>query len=122
MPSTLPRPTVAGVNKSVSTPELRIVCALYSSSPLALTWPLVEMIATQEKIEFRARFGLGRFLGPWSIGRTSVHSVGIGMRALRQGVEIVGDDQRRWIIGSLAEKEQVLHDLAALGYPVRSTF
>ena len=90
---------------------------------MAYSWPLIRLDATEERLLFRARFGLGRFAGPWQLDReqvTSVASTGKGS-ILVFGVEILSTQgDQRWVFNAMSPpREQVVRALADLGYPAR---
>lgn len=90
---------------------------------MGLTGPLVRLEATPNEIQLSARFGLGKFLGPWLIPRAQVTKIRPASTSLGffTGVEIIVDASRVWIFWSLRHVE-VLAGLRTLGYPVRDTY
>jgi hypothetical protein len=99
--------------------ETRIVGGLYRSDMAVVTWPLIELLATDDRLTFRMRFGLGRFLGPWRLDRDQVKAVATTARgSLLSGIEITGTKGERWVFFAMSQpRERVLRDLVGLGYP-----
>ncbi|OOP65319.1 hypothetical protein BMF89_00290 [Arthrobacter sp. SRS-W-1-2016] len=81
------------------------------------TVPLIELVATRERLEFRARFGFGRFVGPWRVERSQVRRVFRAPGLFSDGIAIQGDNYLDWTIYSF-HPEVVLLSLEELGYPV----
>lgn len=112
------RARFVGHAQSVSQPSRRVVGLQRNS--LVLTWPLVVFDATSQRLEFTARIGLGRFIGPWTIRRAEVNRICHTPRgSLPPGVEIWTTNHDRWVV--LAPPRNLLTELAALGYPVESS-
>jgi hypothetical protein len=80
------------------------------------TIPLIELTATPERLEFRARFGLGLFLGPWRFEREQVTKIFAGPGWFSDCVHIQGErpDMRVFTYGP----GPLMLTLEELGYPV----
>jgi hypothetical protein len=103
---------------SVMSVETSVVGGLALSDVSVYTWPLIELRATEECLTFRARFGLGRFVGPWRLDRTQVRAISVTEGRVQRGIEILGLQGQRWVFFALSRpKAQVVDDLATLGYP-----
>src|SRR6478736_5919187 len=58
--------------------------------------PLIELVATPEKLEFRARFGLGRFLGAWCVEQSQVAAVFRAPGVMSDCVAVHGSHYLGW--------------------------
>ncbi len=81
--------------------------------------PLIQLEATPDFLEFRARLGLGRFFGPWRVEREQVTKIFRGRRWLNPtpSVSIWGKDNLDWIVFTYGPAPLLL-TLEELGYPV----
>lgn len=81
--------------------------------------PSIRLKFTREGLEFRPRYGLDRFFGPWTVERQRVTKVYKEQRGLNlfQGLAIVGDDGLWWTFYTY-RPNRVLRCLEDLGYPV----
>jgi hypothetical protein len=102
--------------------EKEFVGGLHANG-MAYSWPLIKLVATEERLLFRARFGLGRFAGPWQLDREQVKAVASTGRGsiLVFGVEILSPQcDQRWVFNAMtAPQKQLVRALADLGYPAR---
>ena len=80
------------------------------------TVPLIELVATPERLEFRARFGLGRIMGPWHVERTEVTKVFKVRLLWSHCVGIRGNEGLEWTILT-SSPDPILLTLEELGYP-----
>lgn len=80
------------------------------------TAPLIELFATPDWLEFRARFGLGRLMGPWRAERAQVTKIYRVRGLISDGVGIQGDSIH-WIAFPF-RVEPLLLTLEEMGYPV----
>ena len=102
--------------------EKEFVGGLHANG-MAYSWPLIRLVATEERLLFRARFGLGRFAGPWQLDREQVKAVASTGKGsiLVFGVEILSTQgDQRWVFNAMSPpREHVVRALADLGYPAR---
>lgn len=87
------------------------------SQSLSATMPLIELTATPEHLGFRARFGLGQFMGPWRLERAQVTAVFRAPGIMSDCIAIQGDHYLDWSIYAFS-LEPILLSLEELGYPV----
>lgn len=74
-------------------------------------------MATPERLEVRARFGLGRFAGPWRVERAQVTKV-FRARVLWSDCVGIRDNQNvDWTVLTFSP-DPILLTLGELGYPV----
>lgn len=91
-----------------------------SDSMVTLSSPLVQMTVSSESVDFRARFGLGRLLGPWSARTADVASVKASAGFLRNGVEIRLRDGQAWVFfGSWYPQARLLEGFRQAGFPTQ---
>lgn len=90
----------------------------FNNQELSATWPFIELVATPERLEFRARLGLGRFMGPWSVERSMVTKI-FRAPGLMMGdcIAVRGKHYLDWTIYAFS-LEPILLTLEELGYPV----
>jgi hypothetical protein len=81
------------------------------------TAPFIELVATPNALEFRARFGLGRIMGPWRVERAQVDKIYRVRGLIWDGVGIRGKDSLHWIAFPFTV-EPLLLTLEEMGYPV----
>jgi hypothetical protein len=81
------------------------------------TAPLIELVATPDRLEFHARFGLGRLMGPWRVERAQVTKIYRVRGLISDGVGIQGNDSLHWIAFPF-RVEPLLLTLEEMGYPV----
>ena len=98
------------------TEPYRIVVG-FAHKTFRATFPLIELVANQERLIFRARFGLSLLAGPWKIERAEVHSVSLIRGLMGKAVNIQGVGSLNWTIYSY-KPEPLLLTLEELGYPV----
>jgi hypothetical protein len=81
--------------------------------------PSIRLRLTEDSMEFRPRYGLERFFGPWTVERQLITHVYREQRGLNlfQGLGIVSDDGRWWTFYTYRPND-VLRCLKDLGYPV----
>lgn len=81
--------------------------------------PSILFRPTQGQLEFRLRFGLGRFFGPWTLPRQRVTKVYREQRGLNtfRAVGILGTQGLWWSFYTY-QPDKVLRYLEELGYPV----
>jgi hypothetical protein len=93
-----------------------VIVGLYDQR-FGATWPLIEMRATSDRLDFRARFGLGRFLGPWSLERAQIKTIFKTRLFMQPCIAVQGGYRLDWRIGAF-HPEAVLLTLEEMGYPV----
>lgn len=92
----------------------------FSDQKLSATWPFIELLATQERLEFRARMGFARLLGPWGVERSQVTEIFRAPGLLtRDCIAVRGKHYMDWTIYAFS-LEPILLRLEELGYPVDS--
>jgi len=89
----------------------------FDNQQLRATVPLIELAATPERLEFRARFGLGRFMGPWRVERAQVTRVFRARGLMSDCIAIRGSHYLDWTIFTFSP-DPILLTLEELGYPV----
>lgn len=89
----------------------------FANEKISATLPLIELVATPEQLVFRARFGLGRFLGPWLLERAQVGRIFKAPGIMGDCIAIQGDHYLDWTIYTFSP-EPILLTLEELGYPV----
>lgn len=82
-----------------------------------VTWPLVSLLATSERLSFRPRFGLGHVTGTWSVDQAQVRRIRATRIWWSTGIELLLDDGRRWVFWTFVPDE-ALRRLERMGYPV----
>lgn len=97
--------------------ELYCVIVGFDNQKFRATAPFIELVATPERLEFRARLGLGRFMGPWRVERGEVKTIYRVRGLIWDGVGIQGHGALRWIAFPFTV-EPVLLTLEEMGYPV----
>jgi hypothetical protein len=80
------------------------------------TIPLIELTATQNRLEFRVRFGPGRLIGPWRFKREQVTDVFTTPGWFTNRVHVRGDHFEVQVFAY--SPEPLLLTLEELGYPV----
>jgi hypothetical protein len=80
------------------------------------TIPLIELTATPERLEFRARFGLGLLLGPWRFERKQVTRIFAGPGWFSDCLRIQGDHPDMKVF--TYSPAPLMLTLEELGYPV----
>ena len=80
------------------------------------TIPLIELTATPERLEFRARFGLGLFLGPWRFERKQVTRIFAGPGWFSDCLRIQGAHSDMKVF--TYSPAPLMLTLEELGYPV----
>ncbi|MGO4247784.1 hypothetical protein AB4Y87_11275 [Paenarthrobacter sp. RAF54_2] len=80
------------------------------------TTPLVELTATEEDLNFRFRFGLGRIFGPWPFRREQVIEVFTTRGLFSKRIHIRGGGFELFVFA--VPPEPLLLTLEELGYPV----
>ena len=80
------------------------------------TVPLIEFTATPERLEFRARFGLGILVGPWRFDREQVTEFFTTPGWFSNRVNIRGNQFEMQVFSF--SPEPLLLTLEELGYPV----
>ncbi|BBH17419.1 hypothetical protein Back2_17060 [Nocardioides baekrokdamisoli] len=92
---------------------------------MRLSWPLVRLQATEDRITFEARFGIGIFLGPWIVKKEEISA--IRMNPSWGDIEIHFREPRRTFLFSskkytfgspVFRPAELLSELHSLGYPV----
>ena len=96
--------------------EYRVIVGLYDQR-FGATWPLIEMRATPDRLIFQARFGLGRFLGPWRLERAQIKTLYETRLFFSSAIAVEGAHRLDWRIGAF-HPETVLLTLEEMGYPV----
>jgi hypothetical protein len=94
----------------------RVIVGLYDQR-FGASWPLIEMVATADRLDFGARFGLGRFLGPWRLEREQIKTIYKTRFLTATGIAIEGAHRLDWRVGA-AHPDSVLLTLEEMGYPV----
>ena len=89
----------------------------FGNQKLRATAPLIELVATPERLEFRARFGLGRAMGPWRLERAQVTKAFLVKGLMGDCIAVHGSDYLDWTIFTFSPKSLLL-TLEELGYPV----
>lgn len=89
----------------------------FNNQRFSATMPLIELIATREHLDFRARFGLGVFLGPWRLERSQITAVFRAPGIMSDCIAIQGGPFVDWSIYAFT-LEPILLSLEELGYPV----
>lgn len=99
------------------TPDLCLIGWFNSADSVRYSWPLIRMTADSSHVTFAARFGLGRFAGPWVVRREDVTTVRRSTW-LGGGVEILTGISNTYVFGTMQrDVATLLTDLARLGYP-----
>lgn len=96
--------------------EYRVIVGLYDQR-FGATWPLIEMRATSDRLDFHARFGLSRFLGPWRLERAQIKTLYKTRFFVSSAIAVEGANRLDWRIGAF-HPESVLLTLEEMGYPV----
>lgn len=78
---------------------------------------LIEMVATPERLDFHARFGLGRFLGPWRLERAQIRTIFKTRLLMSPCSAVQGGHRLGWRIGAF-HPEPMLLTLAGMDYPL----
>ncbi|WP_458112962.1 hypothetical protein M1D88_02015 [Arthrobacter sp. R1-13] len=94
----------------------RVIVGLYDQW-FDASWPLIEMTAKSERLDFYARFGLGRFLGPWRLERAQIRAMYKTRTFFTSSIAVEGAHRLGWRIGAF-HPESVLLTLEEIGYPV----
>jgi len=89
----------------------------FNNQGFSATWPLIELVATSERLEFRARLGLGRFIGPWCVERSMVTKIFRAPGLMGDCIAVRGKHYLDWTIYAFS-LEPILLTLEELGYPV----
>ncbi|MBO1269553.1 hypothetical protein [Arthrobacter cavernae] len=89
----------------------------FNNQRFSATVPLIELVATRRQLEFRARFGFGRFVGPWRVDRAEVTKLFRAPGFVSDRVAIQGSNHLDWTIYTF-HPEPILLNLEDLGYPV----
>jgi hypothetical protein len=81
--------------------------------------PSIRLRLTEDSMEFRVRYGLHHFVGPWKLERQRITNVYREQRGLDlfHGIGIVSNDGRWWTFYTYRPND-VLRCLNDLGYPV----
>ncbi|WP_247043544.1 hypothetical protein [Arthrobacter rhizosphaerae] len=96
--------------------EYRVIVGLYDQR-FGATWPLIEMRATSDRLDFHARFGLSRFLGPWRLERAQIKTLYKTRFFVSSAIAVEGAHRLDWRIGAF-HPESALLTLEEMGYPV----
>lgn len=94
----------------------RVIVGLYDQR-FGASMPLIEMMATSDRLDFHARFGLGRFLGPWRLERAQIKTIYKTRLFMQPCIAIEGGHRLDWRIGTF-QPEAMLLTLEEMGYPV----
>ena len=94
----------------------RVIVGLYDQR-FGATLPLIEMMATPDRLDFHARFGLARFLGPWRLERAQIKTIYKTRLFMQPCIAVEGGHRLDWRIGTF-QPEAMLLTLEEMGYPV----
>lgn len=95
----------------------RFTVAFYPTE-FGFTWPLIEFIPDEDRLTFRARFGLGLIFRPWVLECDQVRSICMTPRGVwPPGLEIWSTASDRWLVIA-GNCSRLLAVLASMGYPV----
>lgn len=93
-----------------------VIVGLYDQR-FGASWPLIEMTATSDRLNFHARFGLAAFLGPWRLEREQIRTIYKTRLFMQPCIAVEGGQRLDWRIGTF-QPEAMLLTLEEMGYPV----
>ena len=96
------------------------VGGLQTSDLLVMTFPLVNLYVSEDRLVLEARFGLARLRRPWIVDREDVAYIGARARAPIMGTVQIGLDRFTSLDFWTWRSEEILDRLRDLGYPVEA--
>jgi hypothetical protein len=96
------------------------VGGLQTNDLLTLSFPLVNLYVSEDRLVLEARFGLARLTRPWVVDREDVAYIGARARAPIMETVQIGLDRFSSLDFGTWQSEEILGRLRDLGYPVET--